>query len=111
MEFFVAGGDAAVGFEASEEIFDFVALAIEMLVKGWFSHTIVPRGYDGDAAELVHISADRVAIVSLVHDSAARRAQVFMQKGLSLIEVCYVGSSKDEPEWIAEGIAGKVDLG
>ncbi len=76
MEFFVAGGDAAVGFEAGEEIFDAVAITIEVLVKVGFGGTITPRGYDGDAAELVHISADGVAVISLVHDGERGGFQV-----------------------------------
>ena len=33
VEFLVASGEAAKGFEASKEVFDLVAFAIEMLVK------------------------------------------------------------------------------
>ena len=36
VKFFVASGDAMEGLEASEEVLDAVALAIEMLVKGRF---------------------------------------------------------------------------
>jgi hypothetical protein len=62
------GGDAAVVFESGEEVFDAVALVIEVLVKGGLWGSAWMQGYDGDAAELVHISADGVAVVALVHD-------------------------------------------
>jgi len=35
-EFLVAGGDATEGFEAGEEVFDTMALEVEVLVKGRF---------------------------------------------------------------------------
>jgi hypothetical protein len=57
MEFFVTGGDGAVVLETSEEVFDAVALAIEVRVKGGFLSSTWIQGYDGDAAELVHINA------------------------------------------------------
>ena len=46
VEFFIAGGDAAEGFEACKEVLNTVALAIEMLVKSGFGSTIgfVVRG-------------------------------------------------------------------
>ena len=53
MEFFIAGGDAAEGFEACKEVLNTVAFAIEMLVKSGFGSTIGFRGNDGEAAELV----------------------------------------------------------
>ena len=60
VKFFVAGGDATIDLEPSEEILDPVTLAVEMLVKVRFDCTIGLWGYDGDAAELVHISAEGI---------------------------------------------------
>ena len=68
MEFFVTGGDAAVVLESGEEVFVSMTLAIEVLVKGGLLGSAWMQGYDGDAAELVHISADGVAVVALIHD-------------------------------------------
>lgn len=76
MEFFVAGGDTPVGFESGEEVFDAVSLAIEMLVKSGFLRSARMQGYDGVAAELVHLSADGIAVVALVHDGEGVFAQV-----------------------------------
>lgn len=56
-EFLIASGDTAEGFETSEEVFDAVALVVEILVKGRFFRSAVAHGYDGGAAELVHIRA------------------------------------------------------
>ena len=69
--FFVASGDAPEVFKFGEEIFDAVTLTIEMLVKGRFLGSARMQGYDGGAAELVHISADGITVVALVHDGTA----------------------------------------
>ena len=96
-EFFVAGGDAAEGFELGEEVFDAVTFAIEMLVKGGLLRSVGVYGYDGDAAELVHISTDGVAIVALsaLADYAARlspQARPFLRIELALLPALYHSS-------------------
>ena len=45
-----------------------MAFTVEVLVKRGFLVSTGIHGYDGDATELVHISADGVAVVALVHD-------------------------------------------
>jgi len=111
MEFFIAGGDAAEGLELGEKIFDAVPLAIEMLVKGWFYRSAGVDGYDGDAAELVHISADGVAVVALVHDGESVWPEMGLEEWLALVEVRDVRAGEDETQRIAQGIAGEVDFG
>ena len=96
MEFFVASGDATKGFEPSEEIFDAVAFTIEMLVKRRFPGSAGVHGYDGDAAELVHISAVGVAVVALVHDGESAGPQMCSQEGFALVEVGDVGTREEE---------------
>lgn len=110
MEFFVAGGDTAEGLEAGEEVFDAVALAIEMLVKGRFFRPAGVYGYDGDAALLVHISTDGVAVVALVHDDLGAGPQVCAQERQALVEVRDIGPGKDEAQGITQRIAGEMDL-
>ena len=68
-------------------------------------------GYDGDAAELVHISADGVAVVSLVHDGEGGGVQVDFEQGLGLIEVGHVCAGEHEAQRVTEGVARHVDLG
>jgi hypothetical protein len=75
-EFFVAGGEAAEGFESGEEVLDAGALAVKMLVKGRLECSIGVHGYDGDAALLVHISTEGVAVVALVHEDAGTGSQM-----------------------------------
>ena len=69
------------------------------------------QGYDGDAAELVHISADGVAVVAFVHDDVGTRAQVGTQEGLGLVEVGNVGAGENEAEGITQGVAGEMNFG
>lgn len=111
MEFFETSGDTAVGFQPREEIFDAMAFVIEVHVKGGFAGTIGFRGYDGDAAESAHISADGVAVVSLVHDGAGARAQVGLEQRLGLIEVGHVGAGENKPEGITERVTGQMNFG
>ena len=51
MEIFVPSGDTPEGFEFGEEIFGAAAIALQMLVKGWFCLRLVLGGNNGDAAE------------------------------------------------------------
>ena len=111
MKFFIARSDAAKGLESSEEVFDAVAFTIEMLVKVGFFGSAGVYGYDGDAAELVHISADGVAVVALVHYDKSVRFEVCLQQRFALIKVGNVGASEDETERITQSIAGQMDLG
>lgn len=111
VEFFVAGGDAAVRLEAAEEILDAVTFVIEMLVKVGFGGTIGLRGYDGDSAELIHKSADRVAVIPFVHDGEGVWLKVRFEQGFGLIKVGDVGPGDDEPQRVAERVAGQMNLG
>ena len=111
MEFVVAGSDAAEGFEAGKEVLNTVAFAIEMLVKSGFGSTIGFWGYDGEAAELVHKSADGVAVVSFIHEGMGSWLEVLAQERFGLIEIGDVGGGEDDAEWVAEGVAGDMDLG
>jgi len=86
VEFFIAGRDAAEGFEGSKEVLNAVAFAIEMLVKSKFGRTIGFRGYDGEAAELVHKSANRVAAVSFIYERMGSWLDVFEQERFGLIK-------------------------
>jgi len=111
VEFFISGGDATVGFEAGEEILNPVAFAIEMLVKGGFLNSARMQGYDGDATELIHTSANGVAVVALVHDGVGGRLQMSAQERLGLVEVGDIGAGENKAERIAECVARQVDLG
>lgn len=111
MKFFIARSDAAEGLESSEEVFDAVAFTIEMLVKVGFFGSAGVYGYDGDATELVHISADGVAVVALVHYDKSVRFEVCLQQRFALIKVGNVGASEDETERITQRIAGEVNFG
>ena len=109
-KFFVVGGDAAEGFEASEEIFDVVAFAIEVLVKGRFFGSAIAYGYDGGAAELVHISTDGIAVVALVHDRVGLGFEVGAQERFTLIVVGDIGAGEQEAQRIAQGVTGQMDF-
>lgn len=111
MEFFIAGGDAAEGFEACKEVLNTVAFAIEMLVKSGFGSTIGFRGNDGEAAELVHKSADVVAVVTFIHEGMGSWLEVLAQEWFSLIKIGDVGGGEDETKGVAEGVAGNMDFG
>jgi len=109
-EFFVTGGDATKGFEASEEIFDAVTLVVEMLVKWRFFRSAVAYGYDGGATELVHISADGIAVVALVHNRVGMGFEVGTQEWFTLIVVGNVGAGEQEAQRIAQRVTGHMDL-
>ena len=51
--------------------------AIEVFVNGGLLGSSWMQGYNGDAAELVHISEDGVAVVAIVHD----RAEIGLEAG------------------------------
>ena len=89
-------------FKPREEIFDTVAFTIEVLVKGGFFSSTWVQGYDGDAAELVHISADGVAVVALVHDDAGPTLKISGEQWLALTEVGHVGPCNNKTEGIAQ---------
>ena len=95
MQFFAAGGDATEAFEFGEGVFDAVAFAIDVLVKGRRDGSSRVQGYDGDAAELVHISADGVAVVALVHDGVGAGAQMRLGQRLGLVESGDVRAGED----------------
>jgi len=57
-----------VAMRRDKEVFDAVALVIEVFAKDVLDRTIGLREYDGAAAEFVHMSADSVADMVLVHD-------------------------------------------
>lgn len=78
----------AEGFESGEEVLDAVAVAIEMLVKRRVLRSAGVYGYNGDAAMLVHISTDGVAVVALVHEDT--------------------GAGEDKAEWVAQGVTGEM---
>lgn len=88
-----------------------MALGIEVLVESGFLCSAGVHGYDGDAALLVHISTDGVAVVALVHEGERAGPQVLAQQGLGLIVIGDIGAGEDEAEWITQSIAGEVDLG
>src|SRR5690606_21121557 len=88
-----------------------MAFTIEMLVKGGFLRSTREQGYDGDAAELVHISTDGVAVVALVHNGAAAFFKVSRQEGFALVEVRHVRCGDDEAKRVAQGIARQMDFG
>lgn len=111
MEFFVAGGDASEGLELGEGVFDAVAFAVDVLVKGGRDGSSWVQGYDGDAAELVHISADGVAVVALVHDGKGAGAQMALEQGFGLNEVGDVRAGEHEAQRITERVTGQMDLG
>ena len=69
------------------------------------------HGYDGDAAELVHISADGVAVIALIHQDVGARPQPRAQQGFVLVEVRDVRPGEDKAQGIAEGVAGQMNLG
>src|SRR5882762_9213215 len=102
MKFLITGGNATEDLEASEEIFDAMTVAVEMLVKGGFLRSAGVYGYDGDAAELVHISTDGVAVVALVHEGEGLRTKVGLEQRLALVEVGDVGAGKDEAHRVAQ---------
>ena len=54
MEFFEAGGDAAKNFESGEEIFDSVALNVEVVIESRLGGAVCFLGNDGDAAKYVY---------------------------------------------------------
>ena len=88
-----------------------MAFTIEMLVKGGFGSTIGSCGYDGEAAKLVHISTDGVAVVPFVHNGMGAGLEVSAQERFCLIEIGDVGGGEDEAEWVAESVAGNMDFG
>jgi len=67
-----------------------------MLIEVRLVHSIDQLGYDSDASELVHISADRVAVVSFVHDRNGIGLEVGFEQAFGLIKVRDVGSGQDE---------------
>ena len=91
MEFFEASGGAAVVFKSKEKIFDTVAFTIGVLVKGGVLSSTWVQGYDGDAAGLVHKSADGAAVVAPVHNDAGPTLKISGEQWLALIEVGHVG--------------------
>jgi len=109
-KFFVSGGDAAEGLKPSKKVFDAVAFVIEMLVKGRFFGSTGISGYDGGAAELVHISTDGIAVVALIHDGPALRLEVCMQEGFALVIIGNVGCRQQEALGIAEGVTGQMNF-
>ena len=82
-----------------------------MLVKGRFYRSAGVHGYDGDAAELVHISTDGVAVVALVHDGESVWPEMGLEEWFALIEIRDVRAGEDETQRVAQGIASEVDLG
>jgi len=70
----------------------------------------VAHGYDGDAAELVHISADGIAVVALVHDRIGLRFEVGAQERFALIVVGDIGTGEQQAQRIAECVTGQMDL-
>jgi len=86
-----------------------VAFAIQVLVKGGFYGSAGVHGDDA-AAELVHISADSVAVGAFVHDDARIGSQIGGQQRLGLIEVGDVRPGQQEAQRVTERIAGQVDL-
>lgn len=111
MEFIVAGGDAAEGFESGEEVFDTVTFVIQMLVKGRFLAPVGMYGYDGGAALLVHISTEGIAVVAFVHDDRGAGPHMGAHQRFGLVDVGDVGASQDKSQRITQGVAGHVDLG
>lgn len=85
MEFLVASGDAAKEFEASKEVFDPVAFAIEMLVKRGLDCAICLRSDHRNTTELMHVGADGVAVVSLGHDRKGGGLEIFRDQRFGLI--------------------------
>lgn len=88
-----------------------MAFAIEMLVKGRFLASAGVGGYDGGGTMLIHTRSDIIAVIALVHDRGRAGFEMFVEQGLALIEVGDIGPGEDEAQGIAQGIAGKVDLG
>lgn len=82
-----------------------------MLVKRGFLISTGIYGYDGDAAELVHISADGVAVVALVHDGEGLRLEMSFEQGFALIEVGDVGPGENKAQRVTERVAGEMNLG
>lgn len=64
-----------------------MGLAIEMLVKERLLSSAGVHGYDGDAAMLVHISTDGVAVVALVHNEPGIGPQVGAQERPAVVEI------------------------
>jgi len=83
---------------------------VEMLVKERFFRSAVAHGYDGGATELVHISADGIAVVALVHDRAGVGFEVGAQQWFALIVVGNVGAGEEETQRIAQRVTGQMDL-
>ena len=105
-EFFIAGGDAAGGFQTGEEVFYSVAFAIGVLVKGRFYRSAVAYGYDGAATEWVHISTDGVAVVVLVHNRVTLMVEAGGRDRFTLIVVGDVGAGERKAQRIAHCVTG-----
>ena len=110
MEFFIACGDAVEGFKAGEEILDVVAFNVDVCVEGRLDGAIRFWGDDGDSSTLANEVADRVAVVSLVHNGVSARLEVSLKQGFGLVKVGDVGPSKNESKGVTQGVAGHVNF-
>ena len=98
-ELFIARGDAAKGFDACEEVFDSVSFLVNVFVKRRFLRPSRVHSYDGDPAELVHISAVGVAVIAHVHESEATWFKMSAEQGWGLMIIGHLCPSKNEAEW------------
>ena len=55
-------------------------------------------------------SADRVAVVSLVHNGVSARLEVSLKQGFGLVKVGDIGPGKNESKGATQGVAGHVNF-
>lgn len=105
----VACSDAPEVFDASEESFDQIAVAVEMVIEVALSQAIGTGRDDGLRTSCPDHGNEVVGIVALVRNDSACR-QVFDGLG-GIIDIGNLARREDHPQRIAQGVDGDVQLG
>lgn len=106
----MAGGDAAPVFDPAEEIFDLVALSVELLVVEILDLPVLARRDTGGDALVVACGTEPVAVVAFVAEQNLGARQDWKQQG-SVFLVAHLAFGEQQNDRPAQPIADSMELG
>ena len=106
----IAGGDAAPVFDPAEDIFDLVALSVELLVVEILDLPVLSRRDAGGDALVVDCGTEPVAVIAFVTEQHLGARQDWKQQGSALV-VAHLAFGEQQDDRPAQPIADSMQLG